>query len=51
MTDDYAVPLLLGGGALAGLLLALTGLGLGIAAFALRRRTPAAVPPPWPVQA
>ncbi|MGW2379019.1 signal peptidase I [Streptomyces sp. NPDC001658] len=50
VTDDYTVPLLLGGGALAGLLLALTGLGLGIAAFALRRRTPAAVQPPWPTQ-
>jgi len=49
-TDRYTVPVLLGAGVLVGLLMALTGLGLGIAALAVRRRKQVAVPPPWAVQ-
>jgi signal peptidase I len=44
------VPVLLGLAALVGLLMALTGLGLGIAAPAVRQRKQAVVPPPWAVQ-
>ncbi|MHC3470523.1 signal peptidase I [Streptomyces sp. 7R007] len=50
VTDDYTVPVLLGVGALVGLLAALTGLGLGIAAVALRKRVVVPPPPPWAVQ-
>jgi signal peptidase I len=50
VTDDYAVPALLGVGALVGLLLTLTGFGLGIAAVAVRKRVVVPPPPPWAVQ-
>ena len=50
VTDDYTVPALLGVAALVGLLLALTGLGLGIAAVAVRKRVVVPPPPPWAVQ-
>ncbi|WP_267883748.1 S26 family signal peptidase [Streptomyces sp. NRRL S-646] len=50
VTDDYTGPALLGVAALVGGLMALTGLGLGIAAVAVRKRI--VVPPsvPWAVQ-
>ncbi|MGW9023461.1 signal peptidase I [Streptomyces sp. NPDC055722] len=48
--DNYTVPVLLGVAALLGLLLALAGLGFGIAAWAVRRRVTPPLPP-WPVQA
>jgi signal peptidase I len=51
VSDDYTVPALLGAAALVGVLMALTGLGLGIAAIAVRRRTPPVVPPQWGVRA
>jgi len=47
VTDDYTVPVLLGLGALVGLLVGLTGLGLGIAALAVRQRKPVPARPPW----
>jgi signal peptidase I len=50
VTDDYAVPALLGVGALVGLLVTLTGFGLGIAAVAVRKRVVVPPPPPWAVQ-
>ncbi|GAA3805941.1 hypothetical protein GCM10022403_045050 [Streptomyces coacervatus] len=50
VTDDYTVVELLGVAALVGLLLALTGFGLGIAAVAVRRRVVVPPPPPWAVQ-
>ncbi|MEU6253440.1 signal peptidase I [Streptomyces sp. NPDC047043] len=50
VADDYTVPALLGVAALVGLLLALTGLGLGIAAVAVRKRVVVPPPPPWAVQ-
>ncbi|MDH6628099.1 hypothetical protein M2271_005929 [Streptomyces sp. LBL] len=50
VTDDDTVPVLLGAVALVGILVALTGFGLGIAALALRRQKPVAVQPPWPTQ-
>ncbi|AWT43639.1 MULTISPECIES: signal peptidase I [Streptomyces] len=46
--DDYTVPVVLGSAMLLGLVLALTGAGLGIAAFVVRRQARAAVPPPPP---
>ncbi|GGZ17232.1 signal peptidase I [Streptomyces poonensis] len=50
VTDDWSVPVALFVSALFGVVVALTGLGLGIAAAVLRRRRRAPVPP-WPVQA
>ncbi|WTF06960.1 signal peptidase I [Streptomyces sp. NBC_01613] len=50
VSGDHTVPLLLGVAALVGVLSALTGLGLGIAALAVRRRKQPVVPPPWAVQ-
>jgi len=50
VTDDYTGLKLLGLAALVGLLLALTGLGLGIAAVAVRKRVVVPPPPPWAVQ-
>jgi signal peptidase I len=50
VTDDYTGLTLLGLAALVGLLLALTGLGLGIAAVAVRKRVVVPPPPPWAVQ-
>ncbi|MBC9728608.1 signal peptidase I [Streptomyces sp. TRM68367] len=49
-TDNWTVPVLLGVAALLGLVAALAGLGLAIAAVAVRRRR-AASAPPWPVRA
>ena len=46
--DDYTAPVVLGSAMLLGLVLALTGAGLGIAAFVVRRQARAAVPPPPP---
>jgi signal peptidase I len=50
VTANHTMPVLLGLAALVGLLMALTGLGLGIAALAVRKRKQAVVPPPWAVQ-
>ncbi|MFF4502457.1 signal peptidase I [Streptomyces sp. NPDC001401] len=50
VTDDYTVFALLGAAALVGVLMALTGLGLGIAAVAVRKRVVVPPPPPWAVQ-
>ena len=50
VTDDYTGPALLGVAALVGGLTALTGLGLGIAAVAVRKRVVVPPPPPWAVQ-
>ncbi|MCT9084392.1 signal peptidase I [Streptomyces fulvoviolaceus] len=50
VTDDYTGPVLLGLGALVGLLAGLTGIGLGIAALAVRQRGRVPVQPPWMVQ-
>ncbi|MFE7173853.1 signal peptidase I [Streptomyces sp. NPDC057616] len=50
VTDGYTGLKLLGLAAVAGLLLALTGLGLGIAAVAVRKRVVVPPPPPWAVQ-
>ncbi|MFD7403084.1 signal peptidase I [Streptomyces sp. NPDC059866] len=48
--EDHTVLVLLAASALLGLVAALTGLGLGIAAMLVRRRRAAPVPP-WPTQA
>ncbi|MFF9285536.1 signal peptidase I [Streptomyces griseosporeus] len=48
--DGYTVPVVLGTSMILGLVLALTGAGLGIAAFVVRRQARAAVPPPWAVR-
>ncbi|MEU7057002.1 signal peptidase I [Streptomyces sp. NPDC046197] len=50
VTEDYTVPVLLGGAMIVGAVCVLVGLGLGIAALAVRRRRTAAPVPPWPVQ-
>jgi signal peptidase I len=50
VTGDYTAPVLLGVGALVGILAGLTGLGLGIAALALRQPKPVPVQPPWTAQ-
>jgi signal peptidase I len=50
VTDDYTVPVLLGLGALCGLLAGLTGLGLGIAALAMRQPGRVPVQKPWMAQ-
>lgn len=50
VTDDYTGAALLGVAALVGGLIVLTGLGLGIAAVAVRRRVVVPPPPPWAVQ-
>lgn len=49
VTDDWSVPVALVVAALCGVVAALTGLGLGIAAAVLRRRRSAPVPP-WPAR-
>ncbi|GAB2762773.1 signal peptidase I [Streptomyces bullii] len=48
MTDDWTGPALLASGALLGLVGALAGVGLGIAAVVVRRRRAAAPSAPWP---
>ena len=49
VTEHRAMPVVIGSAVIAGVVLALVGIGLGIAAFVVRRRraTPVA---PWPVQ-
>ncbi|MDV7223034.1 hypothetical protein [Streptomyces prunicolor] len=48
MTDDHTVASGIGAAVIGGVVLALVGIGLGIAVFVVRRR---AVPvAPWPVQ-
>jgi signal peptidase I len=48
VTDDRKAPIAFGTAAIGGVVLALVGVGLGIAAFVRRRRT--APVAPWPVQ-
>ncbi|WP_234337095.1 signal peptidase I [Streptomyces xylophagus] len=48
VTDDRKVPIAFGTAAIGGVILALVGVGLGIAAFVRRRRT--APVAPWPVR-
>ncbi|MFE2424801.1 signal peptidase I [Streptomyces hokutonensis] len=49
VTDDRTVAFVIGSAVIAGVVLALVGIGLGIAAFVVRRRRAAPVAP-WPVQ-
>ncbi|MFF5497901.1 signal peptidase I [Streptomyces aquilus] len=51
--DDYTMPAVLGTAIMAGAVMVLVGVGLGIAAVVVRRKARAAVPPPppWAVQA
>ncbi|WP_217213209.1 signal peptidase I [Streptomyces sp. AC550_RSS872] len=46
--DDYTMPAVLGTAMILGLVLVLTGVGLGIAAVVVRRKARAVVPPPPP---
>ncbi|MFD9006300.1 hypothetical protein ACFV0T_36040 [Streptomyces sp. NPDC059582] len=50
VTDDRTAPVALGAAMIVGVVLVLTGGGLGIAAFVVRRRAAASMPPPWPVR-
>ncbi|MFG2128438.1 S26 family signal peptidase [Streptomyces sp. NPDC048751] len=50
VTDDVMVPVLLGLAGLLGGVVALAGLGLGIAALVVRRRRPVPVRPPVPTR-
>ncbi|WP_327694415.1 signal peptidase I [Streptomyces sp. NBC_00459] len=50
VTDDYTIPVVFGTAIIAGAVLALIGLGLGIAAFVVRRRQGAVPVEPGPVQ-
>ncbi|MFJ8140499.1 signal peptidase I [Streptomyces sp. NPDC096013] len=50
VTDDRTVASGIGGAVIGGVLLALVGIGLGIAAFVVRRRQRAVPVAPWPVQ-
>lgn len=49
VTEHRAMPVVIGSAVIAGVILALVGIGLGIAAFVVRRRRAAPVAP-WPVQ-
>ncbi|GAA3850579.1 hypothetical protein GCM10023084_01010 [Streptomyces lacrimifluminis] len=49
VTDDYTIPVVIGTAVIAGTVLALAGLGLGIAAFVARRRQGAVPVAPEPV--
>jgi signal peptidase I len=49
VTDDRAPPVVIGTAVIGGVILARVGVGLGIAAFVVRRRRAAPVAP-WPVQ-
>ncbi|MFJ9251124.1 hypothetical protein [Streptomyces sp. NPDC101776] len=49
VTDDRAAAVVIGSAVIGGVVLALVGVGLGIAAFVVRRQRAAAVTP-WPVQ-
>ncbi|MET9379905.1 signal peptidase I [Streptomyces sp. NPDC002928] len=50
VSDDYTALGVIGIGMIIGVVLVLTGGGLGIAAFVVRRRAAVSVPPPWPMQ-
>ncbi|WP_416964164.1 hypothetical protein [Streptomyces sp. Agncl-13] len=49
MTEHRATPVVIGLAVVTGVVLALAGVGLGIAAFVVRRRRAAPIAP-WPVQ-